>query len=76
MSSNLEEWHSWRRNVDGQLLSHTESIATLKAYQQVSRDNEAARHSKTPQIAFGLFSAAVSLILLILQLLAARLGGP
>jgi len=76
LSSNLEEWQSWRRNVDGTLLSHAESIATLKAIQQVSRDNEAARHSKTPQIAFGLFSAAVSLILLILQLLAVRLGGP
>lgn len=76
MSSDLGEWQSWRRSVDGQLLSHTESIATLKAYQQVSRDNEAARHSKTPQIAFGLFSAAVSLILLVLQLLAWRIGTP
>lgn len=75
-SGNLEDWTQWRRSVDGQLLNHAESIATLKAYQQVSRENEAARHSKTPQIAFGLFSAAVSLILLILQLLAARLGGP
>lgn len=73
MSSNLEEWHQWRRSVDAQLLNHTESIATLRAYQQVMRDNEAARHSRTPQIVFWIFSAAVSLILLVLQLLAARI---
>lgn len=76
LSSNLEEWHTWRRNVDSQLLAHTENIATLKAYQQIMRDNETARHSKTPQVIFGVLSVAFSFGFFILQLLAAKWGGP
>lgn len=74
LSGNLEEWHSWRRSVDTQLLAHTESIATLKAYQQVSRDNEAARHSKTPTVTISLVSMGITILFFILQLIVSRIG--
>lgn len=78
-----DEWWQWRRGQDAHdreqdttLASHATDIAVLQVQQRITSANAEARHSKTPAIAFGLVSAAVSLIVLVMQILAWRGSAP
>lgn len=77
------DWWQWRRSKDERdhkqdnaLHSLNLEMAVLKTRQEIAAANEEARHSKTPAIAFGLVSAAVSLIVLVMQILAWRASVP
>lgn len=79
MSSNsLDDWWGWRRDKDrreremeAELAKHSTDIAVLQTRQKIAEDNAEVRHSKGPQLIYWLFSGALGLIALILQLLAA-----
>lgn len=82
MSANLDEWWQWRHDKDAhdraqdeELAELTTDVAVIKNTQKIQQDNQSARHSSSLQITLVIISAAVSSVLLVIQLLAAR-GGP
>lgn len=77
------DWWQWRRSKDDRdhkqdnaLHSLNLEVAVIKTRQQIADSNADARHSRTPAIAFGLLSGAVSLIVLVMQILAWRASVP
>lgn len=84
MTINLPDgWREWRATVDRRLDDHDDDlaqhdtkIAVLDTRQQISRDNEAARHAKTPQLVISLVSMAISILFFVLQMVMARAGVP
>lgn len=78
-----DDWWQWRHakdtheyEQDKELGQINVDIAVIKTRQDISILNDNARHSRTPTIALGLLSGAVSLIVLVMQILAWRAGAP
>lgn len=76
-------WREWRTHVDRRLDHHDDhlseigkAVVVLETRQQIIRDNESARHAKTPQLAISLVSMGISILFFVLQLIVARAGTP
>lgn len=78
-----EGWRDWRATVDKRLDEHDDeldeqgkAIVRIDTRQQIIRDNEAARHARTPQLTVSLVSMGVSILFFVMQLIVAKVGTP